>query len=260
MRKFALAGVAALLLGAASLPSTADAAVILGQGEDGKVYSIDTSNGSSSVFYTPAQPGNSGGFSPNALGYNGDVYNAAPFQSGPTLYKNGVGQGSLSGTVASGMTVGNDYYYVNNALEFRKFGQSSAVADFGTSSVSFGDIVYANGKVYASYGTGDETTGTNYFASFNLDGSGFVTQQVTNRYAGLAFAGGKLYGNLYAAGKLFELTTAGLTVGNGVDITASFFTDAATVPLPGAVLLFGSALAGLGVMRRRKAETTPTAA
>ena len=261
--------VATLLAGAGLLPVTADAAAILGQSNrDGtyEVFSIDTGTGAATSSFTQnPTAGNNDGFSPNALGSGSVLYAVNDYDaSGHTLLVNGANTGFvLNGTVAAGMAVGTSYYYVTNTGDLYEVKDAalasrsqSKVKDLfaGSTSYSFGDIAYDGSKVYASYGNGNESGGTNFFATFNLDGSGFSSIPATLRYAGLAFAGGSLWGTLFAAGTLHQVNTASgasllsktITGLGGLGIT-----DAATVPIPGAALLFGSALAGLAWVRRR---------
>jgi hypothetical protein len=267
VRRSSRIAMAVVLAGAGMLPGAAGAATILGQSNrDGtyEVFGIDTGSGAATSYFTgPLGSGNNDGFSPNALGRGSVLYAVNDYDaSGHTLLVNGANTGFvLNGTVAAGMAVGTSYYYVTNTGDLYEVKDAalasrsqSRVADLYSGTYSFGDIAYDGNRVYASYGSGNENGGTNFFATFGLDGSGFIRTATTLRYAGLAFAGGSLWGTLFAGNTLHQVSTASgasllskaITGLGGLGIT-----DAATVPLPGAALLFGSALAGLAWVRRR---------
>lgn len=219
MRTLALAGVAALLLGVAALPSVADAAIIvsdtIGETRTGPVA------GTSTVLINPLEPQ----WAPNdtvAAGAKWISYAANTGSTGPALNATMEVRENFSLTGGS-----------NRSVLVSVLADDTAQVD-----IYQGSTLIDNLRNYAG--------GTN----------GPCQQAVIGCLA--KFASNDL-SSILTVGTIYTLVVTGIQkVANtpfGIQYAVS------EVPLPGAVLLFGSALAGLGVMRRRrKSDTAPVAA
>lgn len=284
---------ATLVAGVTAAPSTSRAAFIFGiNGQTNEVVRIDTATGAAAVvggaYATDTNPR-----APNALAYdptNGRFY----FSGGEVsnnLYRGAPGStsfttlGSLgSSQVFSGAFAGGDYYFWNEAGQLRSVagvhglpgGGGTLSSTLILSGVSipgggdFGDIAIRGSTLYASYSTsGNDTDGA--FSIVDLTGgvNGIVDAADVQTFTGggllrlqLAFAGGELFGVRTGSDGIYSINVANgaATFLRTLTDTSLLITDLATVPLPGALLLFGTALAGLGWIRRRRQEPDPVAA
>jgi hypothetical protein len=192
MRKFALAGVAALLLGAASLPSTANAALV---------------TATSATAATLNVPG-----------------------SVPVV---GV---SLNGSVGDSFEA------------YLTFDLSSLAPSGGSTQISNNvgaDLDFSTFQLFARLGSGTPT------------GPVLATGGITPNVGGSIVDFANLNFTSLAAG-FYVLKLAGTFASAG---QGSINGTISAVPVPAAILLLGPALAGLGLMgRRRKDGTAPVAA
>lgn len=262
------------LLGIATLSmSGAQAAIIYGiNGPTNQVLAINTTTGNTSVAGGGYGISPDGSDSPNALGYdaannrfyftggaaNRNLYRAVP---GTTTVTN---LGSLgSSQVFSGTMIGTDYYFWTENGELRRVASANSVTNPVSSSAvltsgiipgsgDFGDIIANGNLLYASYG-GDSNGNNARFSIIDLSTSSVVGTFTGSKRMQLAFAGGTLFGIQTGTDQIFSVNTANgaptlvSTLTNG----ALFITDAATVPLPAAAWLFGSAFLGLCWLGRR---------
>lgn len=259
---------AATAIAALALSGTAHASVdfILGQGADGKVYSIDVTDASASVFQDlsdfntdPTEADNS----PNALGFNGSSFRSdfpednninTLYRNDTALFTYDTGSGNASG-VAAGDVVGDVYHFIdrdgfyntitgiNGSPGTQGFTQSDRI-DLGLGG-PFGDLAIRGDDLFVSYG--------NSFSIFDLtDLSLSPTTFALQRFAGLAFAHGDLYGVTGGQGATSELWSIDFL--NGTDTlvgnTGVALTDAATVPLPAAAWLMIGGLGAVGAAAR----------
>ena len=178
------------------------------QGSEGQVYLVSTSTAVATLFASyPDVPG-SDAFSPNGLGYNGNVFNTSFVNSASnlTLYRNGVAlvqplatTSQPSGTavgIAAGDVSGNTYYYIDTDFDLYSVSNINGatrsnvkIMDEMTGATGlFGDLAISGGSMVVSYGT-------NSLQQFDLNGNllNTITNE-TRRYLGLAFDGGVLYG------------------------------------------------------------------
>jgi hypothetical protein len=139
-----------------------------------------------------------------------------------------------------------------------------------------------NGQVY-SYNSGDLSAGTvlNLYFSFSTLADALVTitsgdqpnvvSKITNltltwlNSSGTAIAGGLLTipaGSQPESTLALALGTAGdyflHVTGNVINTGSTFVVEVSTTPIPPALLLFGSALAGLGFLGRRSRRSPPS--
>lgn len=191
MRKFALAGVAALLLGVAAVPSTADAALV---------------TGTSATAATLNVPGSVPVVGVSLTGNAGDTFEA-----------------------------------------YLTFDLSALAPSGGSTQISNNvgaDLDFSTFQLFARTGSGTPTGGV------------LATGTVTNNVASTIVDFANLNFTSLAAGfYVLKLTGSFASAGTG-----SINGTVSAVPVPAAILLLGPALAGLGVMsRRRRDEAIPAA-
>ena len=241
------------------------------------MYLVSTSTAVATAFASfPDVPG-SDAFSPNGLGYNGNVFNTSYVNSASnlTLYRNGValvqplattGQpASTAVGVAAGDVSGSTYYYIDTDFDLYSVSNINGVSgsqvnvkikDEMTGVMGlFGDLAISGGSMFVSHGT-------NSPQQFDLSGNllNTITNE-TRRYVGLAFDGGVLYGvaDIGTSSQLFRLLISGTTVVSQLVGTITLngnsnltLTDAASVPLLAAAWLLLSGLAGSRFVARRR--------
>jgi hypothetical protein len=266
------------LLGSAAVAAPVGA--ILGQGDDGNVYRISTVDASVSL-YQDLDPVGVNGISPsspNGLGYNLFNKNTAfrtdfnDANTPNTLFRNNEALIEIPGgstSVASGHVEGDTFFYIDRTGKFYSVSDifdaagSQVVSFLGAvsgSGLTFGDIAIWDDKVYVS--TGD------LFGVFDLidPNAGFTkVVQPTQRYAGIAFDKGMLFGftadGSDKTNQLFSISIAAATFGaatliGDIVIDGVLLTDAAPVPvpLPPAALMLMGGLAGLAALSRRRSK------
>ncbi|MFP4269677.1 MAG: VPLPA-CTERM sorting domain-containing protein [Alphaproteobacteria bacterium] len=266
---------AAALAASVALPgSLAQAGFIFGQGADGDVYRIDTSNASTtrykdlSDFDTDPNEANN---SPNALGYNGDFFRTDfPESDGEnTLYRNDTPLKSFDTgartrfSVAAGDVTGSTYHLIDGDGGYRTV--SNINGDPGDQDLSprtdlgiadpFGDLAIRGNKMFVSY--------QDMFSVFDLDDleSGATQTFELQRFAGLAFAGDELFGVTGGFDETSDLykIDLGEQSASKVASTGVALTDAATVPLPAAAWLMIGGLGAIGAFARKARKAAPTA-
>lgn len=238
MRTFALAG--ALLLGAAILPSTADAAPVgiasysaaVGGGATGNVRdNLDTITAGVTATGIGVSIANNAQI---VTGSSTGVY-AAPYLSG----QNGAGFGNTVPGV--------------DTTQYITSGSTGSVA---TAKVTL-TLPSLSDYFGLLWGSVDDYNKIEFFNGDDFVGS-LGGQDVID-----VATGGLIPQNQGINGTVYANIRTNLFF-NKIVLTSTQFAfefDNVAVPIPGAVLLFGSALAGLGVMRRRrKGETVPAAA
>ncbi|QDU89358.1 hypothetical protein Pla175_27470 [Pirellulimonas nuda] len=241
------------------------------QSQDGKIYSVATTGGSAGLAteigsFTDVGPSTATKVSPNSLAnYQGSFFRSdfAPTSGVNTLYKGNSAfltplDGSASNNeFAAGGMLGSEYHYIDAASNLRKVDvtagvpTSTLVADLGTLG-DFGDLAFGNGVLYVSHGTGVNQKLSVFDTLGNL-----LTSYDKDRYAGLAFDHGILYGVTGGASLLYEIVLGGAdtfiaavaTAGG----TAIFGTDAASaVPEVSSLLVWGSLLIPVGLSAGRR--------
>lgn len=270
MLKNVISGAAALVV-AASLAGDARASFIFGIQADGSVYRIATTSGDIpitervtlwSAATTPAAR--------NALGRDGsDLYS----WSGDTgLYLGNERQGTFTNRTVWGADVYRGVYYgIDTNNDFFRVDLSenelTNIVRLGNPPVTgnLGDIAIRNGIAHVSVNPANMFT-------MDLDGTVLQTFTAPQRYAGLAWAGGTLFGVTGSAEDNFTSTLYALSFGNGAvgetfiaNLTGFNFFDATSfVPLPAAAWLLLTALAGFfGYQRvagRAAGEPSPSTA
>lgn len=269
----------AALLVAVSLAGNAHAGYLPILGEDGRVWNVNTSSGAATLAATFPDPGGSQQeqFSPNALGVSGNSYFYATYNvpGSDTLFRDGVSLVTVGAqdpyNIANGDAVGSNYYFVDRHTGnfitigniFGAPGVQSITSAYLGGKDTMGDLAIRDTTAYLSY------DGT--LATFDITnpGGGFTKTVTQSRFVGLGFDGDSLYGVLRAGNNDFDLysinttntTTlgamkvadiSGVPTGGGAMAGMYEITDAASaVPLPAAVWLLGSGLAGLAGIRRR---------
>lgn len=257
-----------VVLGLTMLSAGADAAILVLTSE-GAILQVNTSNAVAMPFASYSDvPGSTDGYSPNALGYNGNAYYTTFGASPVTLYRNGASVTTLAttgGGVAAGDVSGNTYYYIDTDFDlYRVTNVNGAPGSHLNELVknemtnvngTFGDLAISGASMFVSHSSSS-------LQQFDLGGNLLNTfNGAARRYLGLAFDGGSLYGVALdgVVNRLYRLVISGNTitpqlVGN-ISLngsTALTLTDAAAVPLPAAAWLLLSGLAGLGFVARRK--------
>ena len=282
VRKFSWVNRVCAVVGLATLSAGADAAILVLTNE-GAVLSVDTNSAVATPFanYLDVPPvtgtGTDDDYSPNALGYNGNVFYATYGASPVTLYRNGAqlptnlsSAGSIPSVAAADVS-GDTYYYLNGNFDLYSVtsinggSQTNTLVnqEIGGDGVvgQFGDLAINGGSMFVSHGTS-----TPILQRFNLSGTLQATYTFASdprRYLGLAFDGGTLYGVAAAAGSTYELFSLGFsgltvtptslgTIMLGVSAAQGLTDAASAVPLPAAAWLLLSGLAGFGFVARRR--------
>lgn len=256
------------VLGLAALSTGANAAILVLTSE-GNILQVNTSNAVATPFASYGDvPGATDGFSPNALGYNGNAYYTTFGASPVTLYRDGVAVATLAttgGGVAAGDVTGNTYYYIDPDFDLYRVSNISGAPGSHLNELvknemtnvagTFGDMAISGGSMFVSHSDSS-------LQQFDLDGNLLNTfTGAARRYLGLAFEGGTLYGVALvgSVNQLFRLMISGTTitpqfVGN-ISLNGSTnltLTDAAAVPLPAAAWLLMSGLIGFVALGRRR--------
>jgi hypothetical protein len=271
-----LLAAASFVIAGFGVASAASTGFILGQGSDGNVYSINTSDASVSLYQALGPIPGIAPNSPNGLGYNKfnqDTAFRTDYNDAATdnfLYRNDEQLVEIPGanqSVASGHVVGDTFYYLDRQGGFYSvdniFGVAGtqAVTSLGSvpgANLSYGDLAITGDDVYISTG--------NIFGKFSLaDPTSGFTMSFTpsDLFAGLAFDGTKLFGftadSASLTNELYEISIAAATFGvatyiGDIVLAGVMLTDAAPtpVPLPSAALMLLGGLAGMGVLRRRR--------
>ena len=261
--------VTAALAAAVGFAAPAHAGFILVQDRAGPVYKVDTVGTNDSIFRSLAdvpstQPANS----PNALGTNlndsglyrtqfPDVGDAAEFYRDDDL----LGTLPVLGNgIAAGDVLDDTYYYIDRSSRLRSVDNISAldgtntpvadlIRDLGDLE-TLGDLAVAGGPGQIFISHNDAA-----FSVVDTDGTKLTTVTASNRYAGLAFAGGDLFGVTGGNNSVSDLYALSFT---GTALTETFVrtldgirgTDASVVPLPAAAWMFLGGIGAAGAYNR----------
>jgi hypothetical protein len=166
-------------------------------------------------------------------------------ESGGNVVLSGTGSVDLTGLTFDDEESGGSPF-INPSISAFRAGDTDSLADYD---------VYAGALGPASIGTGSSyrprefSTGSGDAFGFHIDNSRIDPAGMVNVPRGYV-SGSSLTGTGVFTGHTFE--SLGVTTGTYVWSWASDSITLNVIPIPASVWLFGSALAGLGWMRRKK--------